>query len=1355
MDFLSLSGENKEWELGPKEWMKECHFEMVTPETLKRVVDECLAADIFGSDIEGTGLDSRVFAGKTNDTIVGICLAPNEKTGYYIPLFHKDSPHNIPRSVAEPELIRLFKGHTVWHNAAFDHEFLEHPGGTPYADFDDVRLWEDTMILKFCLDSRSKKLGLKGLALSDLGLEMYELDELFPESHNNDKKLKHEKNFSLLDPSAPGCLYYACADAMCTLRLYNKYYAEAVTSPAPGQPNLKAIYTIEKAAVAAGRWMEREGMKISMEKVQELMALANRDLIACTDLVYNSVSEVLKRDVTPGFFKWLKANFDPDCGDPITEWRKQAVSLSQIDYPDPKGEIYDEVKRKSWPAVYDVFSPQQLGKMFEEAEVPGLSYTEKSKQVATDADTLDALIEEQGVEFGWIRAIGTMRTVIKAMSSYLYPLMKTVPDNGRVKIRFKQLGTDTGRYATPTGKSGGREELEGLPLINFHSIPNTYNDPLNPRPPSMSRLRETVVSEEGFFIVSVDFSGEELRIVTNISRERKWVKAFFSCVDCGAEFPLGDPEHWPPPPPPETCTVCGKGKTGDLHTLTADALYPGARATDSPETWKVKRGNGKIANFLLLYGGGGGGLSAGIGVDKHEGYRMARNFKTSYVDLAGWWERTRVEARKTGYVLTPFGRKYPVPDILPGAKMMNGEPVPEFFRAKAERNAINGPIQACIHPDSRIPTDLGLLRVEDLHRITDGRTFQVWTGLHWSDAETVRSEAKETVVTIFNQGHHIKTSSDHRFYVWKDGVGLDWAAQSELEEGSWVAQSLEPLEWGCPQYHWSSVACPRSGYLFEKGTTPHNAKQFEISGNSSVLWEFLGMVYGDGSILDDHFSLTFGECKVAGDQGPSALEYAEAFAEDLRGLGLEPRIVERPKENFRSVWQLSVYNKAFRTFCKDVLGVETQNTYTKRFPRALWSESQCNRAAFLKGYFSADGTVSAVGDVVSVRSVNPGLLEDTNQLLRTLGIRSSVRYKSQYVTVLDRVLFAEKIGFNRSHKQSRLDNSLVSRWAHKTQGAPSGLVRRVGEAVRASTMYGPLLAKEKSAVLRLVAGSGSLWQCRKYFDLLPESEQCSDLKRALSFGWSQVTEVQATGESVEMYDLQVHDHDHAFVCDGVVVHNCGADFIKIAMAMTYRKLKKMGMLDRVRLIATMHDELVWEIHGSVLTEIIPVIVDTMTNNAMIRRLKWPIPFTSDVEVGLDFTVPWNYKKCADKGKWPAELLPYVGEGKEIQFDLVDRTKPAPPPGMLEMIKQVPAAPEVSRESSDPIFRFRVTFSTSSINAMLLAEAIAESANSGTRILMLEDASGNPFDDWVQYTMDGKPIRVNHHVFRDNLRKRGL
>jgi DNA polymerase-1 len=128
--------------------------------------------------------------------------------------------------------------------------------------------------------------------------------------------------------------------------------------------------------------------------------------------------------------------------------------------------------------------------------------------------------------------------------------------------------------------------------------------------------------------------------------------------------------------------VCGSDKIGDLHTKSAIVFY--GPDFQKREDGKQLRQNSKVANFALLYAGGGRAVQAAIGCDENEGRRIKNLFDNQYKDINAWWAETRKAAKSHGFVRTMFGRMYPLPDMNSPEK---------GFRAKAERNAVNSPIQ--------------------------------------------------------------------------------------------------------------------------------------------------------------------------------------------------------------------------------------------------------------------------------------------------------------------------------------------------------------------------------------------------------------------------------------------------------------------------------------------------------------------------------------------------------------------------------------------------------------------------------------------------------------------------------------
>lgn len=719
-DFLT--GE-KDRSVGPKPWMAEKTLSLVTKwgsigkpdgpdlpeawegstdtitqaasaewEMLEQVVDACIESGHYALDLETTGLDTRVFNGETRDKIVGVCLSPDGERGYYIPVRHKEGvEHNVPMSKVRAAMLRLVSSDAVaiFHNAKFDQEFLQFNGGVPWGEWDSPKTWEDTIILAYLRDSRARVKGLKFLSGKELGMEMIEIHELY--GHEKTKR-GFNYDFSALDPSAPEVTWYAAADAICTYKLWEILHPQVVAPKDQGR-NQKGIYAIERACLTATRWMERCRVHTDQEKVRSLIGLGQRELVDSLKEVYEAANKALGRDITPTYFylalqEIQKNNPTLEIGDDsiplmqlLEESRKRASNPLIVAKYEGLGDKADRLpltdkKGRTWPAEYDVMSAKQLGVLLDEVGVPGLVRTEKSKQVKTSKDALDKALDKGGNKFPWLTKIKRFREVQKALSTYLIPLWEDAdPTDDTVRINFNGFKVDTGRFSAPSSRNPG---LDGGTRFPMHGTPSTY-DPT--RPQCLSRIRECVTPRSGRFLVAIDYAGEELRIATNISGEPRWLTEFFRCSGCDMQFETGDGTDTPDPPPP-FCPRCGSDKIGDLHTMTGIAVY-GEAAPDRPD-WKALRGNAKATNFALSYGGGGSAVQRSVGVDKNEGWRIKRSFDQNYQGLVSWWGRQHAFARKHGFVKTAFGRVYPLPDIY----HEDGG-----FRSKAERNAVNGPIQ--------------------------------------------------------------------------------------------------------------------------------------------------------------------------------------------------------------------------------------------------------------------------------------------------------------------------------------------------------------------------------------------------------------------------------------------------------------------------------------------------------------------------------------------------------------------------------------------------------------------------------------------------------------------------------------
>jgi len=676
-DFLDMVDEDRSAKVKKRPWMDHCLLKRVTVETLDMVMQECIDSGIYALDLETTGLDTRVFERVTKtrtiketvDTIVGVCLSPDGVRGYYIPLRHKNSDANIPMSKFRPAFDKLIKSpaRAIFHNGKFDQEFLQFNGGQPWGWWDDPSSWEDTLILAYLMDTRRKTKGLKVLSKEFLDIEQIELKELFPDNHRGGF------DFSNLDPAWEPVTWYAAGDAIATFRLW-KYLHPLVVKPKNGLCQ-SGVYAIEKGCIAATRWMERNRIHINRDLVGELICIGQKEYIDSIHEVYQEVSSQLGRDVMPNFFHlFQEEKITDDPNNPVNDQIDKAKQIAKDTHPDIAELVTRKIgsDNKTFPWVYDIRSPPQIGLLFEELEVPGLTYTEKSGQVKTSKDALDKVVESAGAEYNYMNKVKRFREVQKALSTYLFPLYEDCEKTDHtLRIHFNGTKVDTGRFSTGGAKDRGFG-LSGGTRYNLQSTPAGYDEN---RPECMKRIRECFIAPPGKMFAACDYSGMELRIITNMSQEPKWLEAFFQCSDCDQVFDKSKA-------PPKFCLRCGSDQVGDLHSLSAYTFY--GKESKGRENWKQLRQNAKFTNFGLCYGGGANAVKNQINCTESEAWRIKKAFDSTYSGLTHWWDSQHKYAREHECVYTAFKRKYPLPDI-------NHEN--SFFASKAERNATNGLVQ--------------------------------------------------------------------------------------------------------------------------------------------------------------------------------------------------------------------------------------------------------------------------------------------------------------------------------------------------------------------------------------------------------------------------------------------------------------------------------------------------------------------------------------------------------------------------------------------------------------------------------------------------------------------------------------
>ena len=271
---------------------------------------------------------------------------------------------------------------------------------------------------------------------------------------------------------------------------------------------------------------------------------------------------------------------------------------------------------------FNINSPKQLGEIL--FEKLGLPKGKKTKTGwSTNVEVLTMLAEDHEIA----AKILDYRSISKLKNTYADALPKLVnPQTGRLHTSFNQAVTATGRLSS--------------------SDPNLQNIPI--RTAEGRRIREAFLPEEGWTLLSADYSQVELRVMAHMA-DVPALKDSFAADE-------------------------------DIHKRTASEIF---NVFPDMVTDEMRR-QAKTINFGVLYGMGAFSLAKDLGISRGEAQQFIDHYFERYPAVLQYLEEKKEEAREHQYVTTLLGRHCAIPEI----NSKNGA-----VRSYAERNAINYPIQ--------------------------------------------------------------------------------------------------------------------------------------------------------------------------------------------------------------------------------------------------------------------------------------------------------------------------------------------------------------------------------------------------------------------------------------------------------------------------------------------------------------------------------------------------------------------------------------------------------------------------------------------------------------------------------------
>ena len=266
---------------------------------------------------------------------------------------------------------------------------------------------------------------------------------------------------------------------------------------------------------------------------------------------------------------------------------------------------------------FNIDSPKQVGEILFDK----LGLKTYSKKTSTSVEVLKELIDVHPI----VPAILQYRKYAKLINTYVTSLVGHVYEDGKLHALFNQALTSTGRLSS--------------------SEPNLQNISIRDEEGKLIR-KAFYYKEEDLWILSLDYSQIELRILASLSKCKALQDVFLS----------GE----------------------DIHASTAKRVF----GKDNPSA--DERRKAKAVNFGIIYGISDWGLAEQIESSPKVAKQIIDSFYQAYPEVGEYFRNISNEVVKNGYVTTLLGRRRYLREVHD-----SNYQVREFAR----RAAMNAPIQ--------------------------------------------------------------------------------------------------------------------------------------------------------------------------------------------------------------------------------------------------------------------------------------------------------------------------------------------------------------------------------------------------------------------------------------------------------------------------------------------------------------------------------------------------------------------------------------------------------------------------------------------------------------------------------------
>lgn len=447
----------------------------------------------------------------------------------------------------------------------------------------------------------------------------------------------------------------------------------------------------------------------------------------------------------------------------------------------------------------------------------------------------------------------------------------------------------------------------------------------------------------------------------------------------------------------------------------------------------------------------------------------------------------------------------------------------------------------CVTGTTLIPTSKGLLYIKDMISADEkSRTLDLICGSHGEAhkaVEVLNKGVKQTYRVVTKSGLTIKATQDHKFLVLRNNQ-LEYIPLIDLKLGDFLCSNMNqphrvsklPLSLSEPTQQVESVS--KKGRIYTRTDTTITVPNKPSHMTPSLAY-LIGAIVSEGSFNKYQISIA--------NSDPVFLDYISKCSQEV--FGLSPKIYTTHKKGdkykihntvgtinkdvYRAYWCNSIIAKWLQELG---LKISKGRSFSKKksIPWSILQADEESQKAFTAAYIEADGSIEEKVKRITIWSSSPAILHEFQCMLQVHGIYSSIGTSNNLVT-------------NSSQHAVRLLD-----WIR-----PYLSPRYGSHEICADRTIRCRLPIE-SRFFRQRSLSYEDYRSGVYNDVLDKirREDENEYVRIttlldLGYIYSPIVSIEEY-KKTRVFDIRMSDEgEHAFIANGLIVHNCNSFAISL------------------------------------------------------------------------------------------------------------------------------------------------------------------------------------------------------------------